>query len=159
MINLIWAMTERGVIGKNNRIPWHIKEDLLYYKSKTKGKTVLMGEATYHSLKGYYKDKPLPYGHIYVASLTPQFVVDDAETIKDVTSFLKGFKDELWVVGGRTIYQLALPYADRLYISYVQKEYDGDTYFPTIDFSLFKNTWEHKTELVNYTLFERVESK
>ena len=69
MISLIWAMTEDHLIGIDDKIPWHIKEDLLYYKSKTKGQIVLMGEATYYSLKGYYKTKPLPYGKIYVASL------------------------------------------------------------------------------------------
>ena len=66
---MIWAMDEDFLIGKDDQIPWHIKEDLLYYKSKTKGQTVLMGEATYYSLKGYYKTKPLPYGKIYVASI------------------------------------------------------------------------------------------
>ena len=69
MINLIWAMTKDNLIGKGNLMPWHIKEDLVYYKNKTAGKTVVMGEETYYSLKGYYKTRPLPYGTIYVASL------------------------------------------------------------------------------------------
>ena len=69
MIHLIWAMTKNHVIGLQNKMPWHIKEDLIYYKEHTAGKTVVMGENTYYSLKGYYKSKPLPYGKIYVASL------------------------------------------------------------------------------------------
>ena len=88
MISLIWAMTSNRLIGKNNKIPWHVKEDLLYYKEKTKGQVVLMGENTYYSLKGYYKDKPLPYGKIYVASLSDN-VFADAVKIDDVVSFLK----------------------------------------------------------------------
>lgn len=156
MISLIWAMTEDHLIGIDNRMPWHIKEDLVYYKSKTEGKTVLMGEATYYSLKGYYKKRPLPYGKIYVASLNSSLKLDDAEVINDVIAFLSANHDDLWVVGGATIYKLALPFADRLYISFVQGKYEGNKYFPNIDFNQFKLTWENKSELVRYTLFERV---
>ena len=87
MISLIWAMSEKWLIGKDNKIPWHVKEDLLYYKEKTNGKTVLMGENTYFSLKGYYKNRPLPYGKIYVASLSDNEFID-AIKIDDVISFL-----------------------------------------------------------------------
>ena len=69
MISLIWAMDINWLIGIDDKLPWHYREDLLYYKEKTAGKTVLMGDKTYYSLKGYYKTKPLPYGKIFVASL------------------------------------------------------------------------------------------
>ena len=131
MINMIWAMDENNLIGNQDKIPWHVKEDLIYYKNKTKGKTVLMGDATYYSLKGYYKTKPLPYGKIYVATLDKSLVLDDAIVIYDVIDFVKNYKDELWVVGGATIYKICLPYADNLYISYM-------------------------TALVRYTQFERI---
>lgn len=62
MIQLIWAMTENQLIGKNNRIPWHIKEDLLYYKNCTAGKTVLMGENTYYSLRDTIRIGLYPMG-------------------------------------------------------------------------------------------------
>lgn len=156
MINMIWAMDENNLIGIGDRIPWHIKEDLLYYKSKTKGQTVLMGDTTYFSLKGYYKTKPLPYGKIYVATLDRTLALDDAEMVYDLNEFIKNFKEELWVVGGSTIYKLCLPYADRLYISFVQGKYEGDRYFPKIDYSKYVKTWENKTDKVRYTLFERV---
>ena len=107
MIKLIWAMDEDRLIGKDNLIPWHCKEDLLYYKETTKGQTVLMGEATYDSLKGYYKTKPLPYGKIYVASLSDR-EFSDAIKISDVVKFLKDNTEDLFVVGGRTIYKLSL---------------------------------------------------
>lgn len=156
MINMIWAMDENQLIGNGDKIPWHIKEDLLYYKTKTKGQTVLMGEATYHSLKGYYKTRPLPYGKIYVASLNPQVGFSDAEVVTDLDSFLKGFEEDLWIVGGATIYRLSLPYANRLFISYIKGKYEGDTYFPVIDFSQYKLIWEEETALVKYTEFERI---
>ena len=156
MISMIWAMDENNLIGNGDKIPWHCKEDLIYYKNKTKGQTVLMGEATYFSLKGYYKTKPLPYGKIYVASLTDGLELADAIVIKDIFSFLESLDEDLWVVGGATIYKLCLPFADRLYISYIQGEHEGDKYFPQIDFTNYKLTWEEKTTQVRYTLFERV---
>ena len=161
MINLIWAMTKDNLIGKGNLMPWHIKEDLVYYKNKTAGKTVVMGEETYYSLKGYYKTRPLPYGTIYVASLDenlklPDLKLDDAIVINDLIGFVASYKDELWVVGGATIYKLTLPYADRLYISFVKGNYEGDKYFPQIDYSNYKLIWNNETDLVHYTLYERV---
>ena len=156
MINLIWAMTKDNLIGKGNLMPWHIKEDLVYYKNKTAGKTVVMGEETYYSLKGYYKTKPLPYGTIYVASLNTDLKLDDAIVINDLIDFVSNYKDELWVVGGATIYKLTLPYADRLYISFVKGNYEGDKYFPQIDYSKYKLIWDNETDLVHYTLYERV---
>ncbi|MDE5565969.1 MAG: dihydrofolate reductase [Anaeroplasmataceae bacterium] len=158
MVKLIWAMTHENVIGKDNKIPWHIKEDLLYYKDCTKGQTVLMGEATYYSLKGYYKTRPLPYGKIYVASLNLDLNLEDAVVVNDAVSFLKVTKEDLWVVGGASIYKLALPYADELYVSFINKNYDGDTYFPKIDWDKFRLKWENKTEEVQYTIFERKKS-
>ena len=159
MINMIWAMDENNLIGNGDKIPWHIKEDLIYYKNKTKGKTVLMGDATYFSLKSYYKTKPLPYGKVYIATIDKNLKIEnpleDIEIIYDLVEFLKSYKDEIWVCGGATIYKLSLPYADRLYISFIKGDHVGDKYFPKIDYSLYNKTWEENTEQVRYTLFER----
>ncbi|RIA75947.1 dihydrofolate reductase [Anaeroplasma bactoclasticum] len=159
MINMIWAMDFNNLIGDKDRIPWHIKEDLIYYKNKTKGKTVLMGDATYFSLKSYYKTKPLPYGKVYIATIDKNLKIEnpleDIEIVYDLIEFIKNFKDEIWVCGGATIYKLCLPYADRLYISFIKGDYKGDKYFPKIDYSLYDKTWEEDTEQVRYTLFER----
>ena len=95
MINMIWAMDENFLIGKGNLIPWHIKEDLIYYKSKTKDQVVLMGDTTYFSLKSYYKDKPLPYKRIYVATIDMNLVINDDKheviIIHDIISLLKTY--------------------------------------------------------------------
>lgn len=160
MISLIWAMDENQLVGKGDRIPWHIKEDLIYYKSKTKGQIVLMGDTTYFSLRGYYKDKPLPYGKIYVATIDKNLKIEtelnDVEMVYDLIPFLENNKEDLWVVGGATIYKLSLPYADKLYISFVKGTHEGDRYFPPIDFSKYNLIWENNTELVRYTIFEKV---
>jgi dihydrofolate reductase len=160
MIKMIWAMDEDNLVGKGDKLPWHIKEDLIYYKSKTQGQTVLMGDTTYYSLRGYYKDKPLPYGKIYIATIDKNLAINDGlneiEMVYDLISFLKTVDFDLWVVGGATIYKLSLPFADRLYISFVKGTHEGDRYFPQIDYSKYKLTWENNTDLVRYTLFERV---
>lgn len=159
MINMIWAMDKNNLIGDGNRIPWHIKEDLIYYKNKTKGQVVLMGDATYFSLKSYYKTKPLPYGKCYIATIDKNLKIEnpleDIEIIYDLDSFLKNFSDDLWVCGGATIYKLALPYANRLYISFIKGDFKGDKYFPTIDYDKYNKIWENETDSVIYTVFER----
>ena len=159
MINMIWAMDKNNLIGDGNRIPWHIKEDLIYYKNKTKGQVVLMGDATYFSLKSYYKTKPLPYGKCYIATIDKNLKIEnpleDIEIIYDLDSFLKNFSGDLWVCGGATIYKLALPYANRLYISFIKGDFKGDKYFPTIDYEKYNKIWENETNSVIYTVFER----
>jgi len=156
MINMIWAMDENNLVGNGDKIPWHIKEDLLYYKSKTKGQVVLMGDTTYFSLKGYYKDKPLPYGKIYVATIDKSLVIDGVIMVYDLVSFLENNnEDDLWVVGGATIYKISLPYANRLYISFVKGTHEGDRYFPKINFDDYKLIWENNSDLVRYTVFEK----
>ena len=159
MINMIWAMDKNNLIGDGNRIPWHVKEDLVYYKNKTKGQTVLMGDATYFSLKSYYKTKPLPYGKCYIATIDKNLKIEnpleDIEIIYDLDSFLKSYDGDLWVCGGATIYKLALPYANRLYISFIKGDFKGDKYFPKIDYEKYDKIWENETDSVIYTVFER----
>ena len=101
MIKMIWAMDEDNLVGKGDKLPWHIKEDLIYYKSKTQGQTVLMGDTTYYSLRGYYKDKPLPYGKIYVATIDKSLKIegiDNVEMVYDLIDFLKTVKEDIFVV-------------------------------------------------------------
>ena len=159
MINMIWAMDKNNLIGDGNRIPWHVKEDLIYYKNKTKGQVVLMGDATYFSLKSYYKTKPLPYGKCYIATIDKNLKIEnpleDIEIIYDLDSFLKSYDGDLWVCGGATIYKLALPYANRLYISFIKGDFKGDKYFPKIDYDKYNKIWENETDSVIYTVFER----
>lgn len=154
MIKLIWAMDKNNLIGKDNKIPWHIKEDLLYYKKQTAGQTVFMGLSTYYSLKGYYKTKPLPYGKIYVASLD-DVKLSDAIVIKDAITFFKECNEDLFVVGGASIYKLALPYADMLYISIIKGDYDGDAYFPKIDYDNYELISSEELERVTFNIYKR----
>ena len=138
MISLIVAFCkDNHAIGLNGKIPWHIKEDLLHFKNYTQNNTVLMGDTTYFSLKSYYKDKPLPYGKIYVATINKSLKIEGVEMVYDLSSFLSSYnkthQDELWICGGATIYRLSLPYVDKMIISEVKNHYEGDTFFPYFD--------------------------
>ncbi len=157
MISMIWAMDENWLIGRDNALPWHYKEDLLYYKRVVENQIVLMGHETYQSLKGYYKTKPLPYKKIYVCNLEDKDY-EDAILVKDINGFLKENKEEIYIVGGRTIYKLALPYADRLYITFVLKAHRGNVYFPKFDLNEFKVINKKMSPELIFAVYERIEA-
>lgn len=156
MISLIWAMDKDWLIGKDNLLPWHYKKDLLYFKEITANQTVLMGDMTYLSLKSYYKNRPLPFKTIYVCSLKDESYPGTI-LVKDIDSFLTNYKDEeLFVIGGRTIYKLSLPYANRLYITLIDKSHDGNIYFPTFDLNDYTLLKETIDEPLRFTVYEKV---
>lgn len=154
MISLIWAMDENWLIGKDNVLPWHYPKDLAYFKAHTKDHAVLMGDMTYQSLKGYYQTKPLPFAKNYVANLVDT-VYPDATCINDIHEFLSNYEGDLFVIGGKTIYQLALPYARRLYITYVLKTHEGNVYFPSFDLSAFTLIEKSMDEGLIFAVYER----
>lgn len=155
MIKMIWAMDESGLIGSNNKMPWHVKEDLIYYKNKTKDSSVIMGYNTYVSLLGYYKNKNFPYKKTYV--LTSKEIDDDrVELVHNLDEFIKNLNFDIFVVGGKKVYEAFYPYADKLYVSYINGVHEGDTYMDKIDTNKFRLASSNKTEKVNYCIYERV---
>jgi dihydrofolate reductase len=154
MISMIWAMDENWLIGKDNLLPWHYPKDLQYFKNKTKDQNVIMGDLTYKSLKTYYKTKPLPFKKVYVANILDE-TYTDAIHVKDIFKFIKQTKEDICVIGGKTIYQLMLPYADRLYITYVLKAHEGNVYFPKFDLSEFKLVSKKMEDQLIFATYER----
>jgi dihydrofolate reductase len=154
MIALIWAMDENRLIGKDNLLPWHYPKDLQYFKDHTFNQSVLMGDLTYQSLKTYYKTKPLPFKKSYVANINEQ-VYPDAIHVKDLFEFLKDIKEDVFIIGGKTIYQLALPYADRLYITYILQAHEGNVHFPIFDMSKFVLIEKRLEEKLIFSVYER----
>ena len=134
MISMIVAYSKKNkVIGYQNKIPRHIKEDFQHFKSYTINKTILMGKNTYFSI-----GKPLPMRKTIIAVNDEDLQIqhEDVSITNDLFEVLnqyKNSKQELVVCGGAMIYRLALPYADKLIISEVKKEYQGDTYFPDFE--------------------------
>ncbi|MDT8337455.1 MAG: dihydrofolate reductase [Candidatus Izemoplasmatales bacterium] len=154
MISMIFAMDPTGLIGKNNDLPWNYPEDLQYFKYITLNKTVLMGVITFESIVSRL-NKPLPNRKSIVASLD-NFSYPGVEVISDLISFLKApHKEEIFVIGGKTVYELALPYADKLYITHIKKVFEGDTYLD-IDLSNFKLVKADDNEELTFSVYERI---
>ncbi len=154
MISMIFAMDPTGLIGKNNDLPWNYPEDLQYFKYITLNKTVLMGVTTFESIVSRL-NKPLPNRKSIVASLD-NFSYPGVEVINDLIPFLKApHNEEIFVIGGKTIYEIALPYADKLYITHVKKVYEGDTYLD-IDLSNFKLIKSDDNEELTFSVYERI---
>ena len=133
MISLIVAYSkDNKVIGKDNKIPWHIKEDFIHFRNYTTNKTIIMGEQTFISI-----GKPLPNRKTIIATLTDfQYDHEDVTITHNLFETLKKYqnsKEELVVCGGATIYKLSLPYVDKLIISELKETYQGDTYFPDFE--------------------------
>ena len=154
MISMIFAIDPTGLIGKNNDLPWNYPEDLQYFKYVTLNKTVLMGVTTFESIVTRL-NKPLPNRKSIVASLN-DFSYPGVEVISDLIGFLKKpHEEEIFVIGGKTIYEMAFPYADRLYITHIKKVYEGDTYLD-LDLSDFKLIKSDDNEELTFAVYERV---
>ena len=153
MISMIFAMDKNNLIGKGNSLPWHYSADMKYFKETTLNHTVIMGENTYYSL-----GKPLPNRKNVVATLNKDFHDDRVEVIHDLIKYLEDNKDsaeELFVIGGAMIYKLSMPYAKRLYITHIDKEHDGDVYFPKINYDEYNVIKQNKVDELNFVIYER----
>ena len=157
MISLIWAMDKNNLIGKDNDLPWHYSDDLKYFKEKTNGKTVIMGEKTFYSIYNRL-GKPLPNRKNIVATLDESFKRDDVEVIYDLIKFLKENEDteeEFFVIGGKQIYSLSLPYAKRLYITHINEEHQGNVYFPQIEYNNYNVIAKKTIDVLDFVIYER----
>ena len=140
-LSLMVAKASNRVIGRNNKLPWYLPNALKYFKQVTFGKPVIMGRKTWDSL-----GKPLPGRTNIVITRQTDFqaegakvvaTLDEAVTLAENVAFIEG-QDEAVVMGGAEIYALALPKTDRLYLTEVHAEVDGDTWFPEYDTSEWK---------------------
>ena len=151
---MIFAMDPTGLIGKNNDLPWDYPEDLQYFKYITLNKTVLMGVTTFESIVQRL-NKPLPNRKSIVASLD-NYSYPGVEVINDLIGFLKKpHNEEIFVIGGKTIYEIAFPYADKLYITHIKKVFEGDTYLD-FDLSDFKLVKSDDNEELTFAVYERI---
>ncbi|WP_268623446.1 dihydrofolate reductase [Paenibacillus alvei] len=137
-ITMIWAMDEQRLIGKDNGMPWHLPNDMKFFRENTKGKTVVMGRKTYDSLNG-----ALPKRRNLVLTRNPAWRTDDAEVISDITSVLELAQDEeVMIIGGAQIYNLFMPYADKLLVTRIAETFEGDERFPEYDERVWELEWE-----------------
>ncbi|GAA6134705.1 type 3 dihydrofolate reductase [Oceaniserpentilla sp. 4NH20-0058] len=137
-IALIAAYAKNMVVGIDNQLPWHLPEDLKYFKACTTGKAIIMGRKTYESI-----GRPLPNRTNIVISSNPEFSVEGVKVVTSLEAAIEVAQavneingvDEIMIIGGATIYELCLPIADRLYLTQVHANVNGDAYFPEVDFS------------------------
>ncbi len=129
MLSLIVAISENHVIGREGQLPWHLSADLKRFKQLTMGHHIVMGRKTYDSI-----GRQLPGRISVVLTRQSEWTVEGVLTASDLPTALKlaGDDEEVFVIGGSQIYQLALPLVDRLYVTQVHATVDGDTYFPAI---------------------------
>lgn len=134
-------MAENRVIGRNNNLPWHLSEDLKYFKRITMGKPIIMGRKTFDSI-----GKALPGRTNIVVTRNTDFraenirVVSSLDEARDLCESIAAIDvcDEAMVIGGAQIYTLALPMADRLYLTEVHAEVEGDAFFPAFE----RSAWQ-----------------
>jgi dihydrofolate reductase len=132
-LSIIVATAENGVIGRDNALPWRLSGDLKRFKEITMGKPIIMGRKTFESI-----GRPLPGRTNIVLSRDPAFRLAGAEVVGDFSSAKNAALEaahraemsEIMVIGGAGVYQLALPHADRIYLTAVHAEISGDAVFP-----------------------------
>lgn len=127
-INLIYARAANGVIGKDNAMPWHLPEDLAHFKHLTQGWPVIMGRKTWDSLPPRFR--PLPGRTNVVITRQPGWHEAGAQPAASLASALAqcGESEEVWIIGGAQIYALAEPLAERVEVTEIAQDFDGDAF-------------------------------
>jgi dihydrofolate reductase len=131
MFSIIVASAKNGTIGNKGEIPWYLPDDFKYFAKITKGHTVVMGRKTYESIIKRI-GKPLPERKNVVITNQENFSAPDCivlKSIEDTVNYFKNTSEEIFIIGGSTIYNQFLPFTDKLYITEVNTEIDGDTKF------------------------------
>jgi len=160
MISIIVAVSEDWGIGKDNELLWHISEDLKRFKKLTSGNTVIMGKKTWESLPR----RPLPGRKNIVLTDDPNESIENSVTAYSINDALDkcGPDEEIFIIGGGSIYRQFMTIADRLFITHVHKKAPADIYFPEIDRSIWEiiEKEEFKTDddiglPYTYVIYER----
>jgi len=128
-LSLIVAMATNRTIGLNNKMPWHLSADLQHFKKITMGQPIIMGRKTFESI-----GRPLPGRQNIIISRNTDYQQQGCSVFNDLDSALQSCteNDEVFVIGGATLYKATLARADRLYITEIHNEFKGDTWFPEI---------------------------
>ncbi|PIZ95957.1 MAG: hypothetical protein COX80_02880 [Candidatus Magasanikbacteria bacterium CG_4_10_14_0_2_um_filter_33_14] len=155
MLSLIAAISENNCIGKDNSLPWNIPEDMKHFKDITTGHIVLMGRNTWESIPE--KFRPLPNRKNIVITRDIKYMVPEGvEVYSSIDEALEKYKNEnVFIIGGASIYKQTIDQADKLYITEVHQQVDGDAFFPEIDKNLFKEIERKKHEGFDFVLYIR----
>ena len=142
-ISMIAAMTEERVIGVKNSLPWKLPNDMKWFRKNTMGKPIVMGRKTFES----FGAKALPGRTNIIITRDESYQSSDSVVVHSIDDALKaaGDVEEVMIIGGASFYEQMLPKADRLYLTFVHAELDGDAWFPEIN----NSDW-NKVEKINH---------
>ena len=130
-IGMVWAQDERGVIGRDGALPWHLPEDLAHFRALTRGATVVMGRATWESLPERFR--PLPGRRNVVLTRQAGYAAAGADVRSSLSDALADVEGAVWVIGGAQVYAQVQPLADRLVVTEVAVRADGDALAPPLE--------------------------
>lgn len=133
MIKLIAACSANRVIGKDNKLIWHVPGDLKRFKELTSGHPVLMGRKTYESI-----GRPLPNRKNIILTRNKEYKPEGCLCYSSLIEVLELYKNDLFVIGGEEIYKQTMGYADEILLTLIHKDFEGDAYFPEIPETLFE---------------------
>jgi dihydrofolate reductase len=135
MLSTIVAASENNVIGKDNQLLWHLPDDLKHFKRTTKGHHVIAGRKTFES-----QGKPLPHRTNIIVTRNPDYRAEGCIVVNSLDRALELAQadDEPFIIGGEQIYRMALPLVERIYLTRVHAEFEGDTFFPELDMDQWK---------------------
>jgi len=132
--SIIVAKSENHVIGQNNRLPWYLPKDLQHFKRITMGHHVIMGRKTFESI-----EKPLPGRNLIIITRNPNYQAAGGTIVQSINEALtvaeQAGETEVFIAGGATIYQATLALADKIYLTEIKAQIEGDTFFPVISSS------------------------
>jgi len=137
LISMIAAMDRNRLIGAGNRLPWHLPADMQWFRRQTMGKPVVMGRNTFESI-----GRPLPGRTNLVLSRKRELHIEGCNIIHDLQELRAAAQDaeEVMIIGGAELYRLALPLADRLYLTDIDADFEGDAWFPEIEPGQWRET-------------------
>ena len=140
-VSIIVAMDRNNLIGASNQIPWHIPGELKRFREITMGKPIIMGRKTHQSI-----GKPLDGRENIVLTKNEEINLEGVKCYSNLNDIFSSFRNEkeVFVIGGSQIYEITLPIANRLYITMIDREYLGDTWFPKVDYSKWKTIERNK---------------
>lgn len=143
MLSIIVAKAKNNIIGRDNKIIWSLPEDLKHFKELTTGHTIIMGRKTFESL-----GRILPNRKHIVFSQNPDFKVNDenvqvVHSMLEIQEYIEDNKEN-FVIGGAMIYNLLMPYITKMYVTEIDEEFEGDSFFPKIDESIWKEIKREK---------------
>nr|AIA17994.1 Dihydrofolate reductase [uncultured bacterium] len=150
IISAIVAMSQNRVIGVNNQLPWKIPEDLKRFKTLTLGHPVIMGRKTYESI-----GKVLPGRENIIITRQPHYSVPGATVVSSVEEAIRhceGKSGEIFMIGGAEIYRQVMPKIQRLYLTLIEKQFEGDAFFPTWGKDEFKEvSREERSDPISFS--------